>query len=141
MPNGITAALDADLGNPRLLEIIPRLPDLLASIECERGKVELFNFVGPMFYHTITVMRIDEQGRKTVRKEKAYVFSDNSSARMKGQEWWSTYRYQLEAFVDKVKGRKPQIWITKEDSIANMEWIEKIYAKVCFSGSCSGSKY
>lgn len=40
------------------------------------------------------------------------------------------YRYQLEAFVDKVKGRTPQTWVTAEDSIANMEAIEKVYEKV-----------
>ncbi|KAH6916078.1 hypothetical protein BKA70DRAFT_1501647 [Coprinopsis sp. MPI-PUGE-AT-0042] len=129
MPKDITAALDGDLGNPRLFGIIPRMPDVLASIECEHGKVELFNFVGPMLYHTITVTCVDEQGKKTVRKEKAYVFSEDSSACNKGEEWWSTYRYQLEAFVDKVKGREPQMWITKEDSIANMEWVEKIYTE------------
>ena len=40
------------------------------------------------------------------------------------------YRYQLEAFVDKVKGRTPQTWVTAEDSIANIEAIEKVYEKV-----------
>jgi hypothetical protein len=40
------------------------------------------------------------------------------------------YRYQLEAFVHKVKGREPQAWITAEESIVQMEWIEKIYTKV-----------
>ena len=42
------------------------------------------------------------------------------------------YRYQLEAFVDKVKGRTSQNgWLTPEDSIDNMVWIEKVYEKVC----------
>jgi len=47
----------------------------------------------------------------------------------KGEDWWTTYRYQLEAFVDKLKGRTPQIWLDKEDAVANMEWVERIYAK------------
>ena len=42
-----------------------------------------------------------------------------------------SYRYQLEVFVDKIRGREPQAWITSDDSIANMEWIEKIYKEVC----------
>lgn len=40
------------------------------------------------------------------------------------------YRYQLEAFVDKLKGRTPHYWMTAEDSVANMTWIERVYEKV-----------
>jgi hypothetical protein len=40
------------------------------------------------------------------------------------------YRYQLEAFVDKVRGRDPEHWFDAQDSIANMEWIEAIYKEV-----------
>lgn len=43
-----------------------------------------------------------------------------------------SYRYQLEFFVDKVKGRQPRLWMDGEDSTANMKWIEKIYEKVSF---------
>ena len=40
------------------------------------------------------------------------------------------YRYQLEAFVDKVRGRTPEHWYDAQDSIANMEWIEAVYNEV-----------
>lgn len=40
------------------------------------------------------------------------------------------YRYQLEAFVDKVRGRKPQHWIDGSDSVADMVWIENVYKAV-----------
>ena len=40
------------------------------------------------------------------------------------------YRYQLEAFVDKLRGRDPEHWFDAEDSITNMEWIEAIYKEV-----------
>lgn len=43
------------------------------------------------------------------------------------------YRYQLEYFVDKVKGRQPRLWLDGDDSVANMEWIERIYDKVSWS--------
>ena len=50
------------------------------------------------------------------------------------------YRYQLEAFVDKVKGRTPTNgWLDAEDSVANMEWIEKVYEKVCLMSSLADS--
>lgn len=45
------------------------------------------------------------------------------------------YRHQLENFVDKVKGREPMHWMDADDSVANMEWIERIYEKVCSSSS------
>jgi hypothetical protein len=40
------------------------------------------------------------------------------------------YRYQLEAFVDKLRGRDPEHWFDAQDSIANMEWIEAMYKEV-----------
>jgi hypothetical protein len=40
------------------------------------------------------------------------------------------YRYQLEAFIDKLRGRDPEHWFDAEDSITNMEWIEAIYKEV-----------
>ena len=40
------------------------------------------------------------------------------------------YRYQLEAFVDKIKGRQPKTWVTGDESIGNMQLIENIYVAV-----------
>ena len=40
------------------------------------------------------------------------------------------YKYQLKAFVDRVRGRTPQNWYGAQDSIATMEWIEAIYKEV-----------
>lgn len=50
------------------------------------------------------------------------------------------YRYQLEAFVDRLKGREPHAWVTAESSITQMEWVEKTYHKVrcACSLACSG---
>jgi hypothetical protein len=41
------------------------------------------------------------------------------------------YRYQLEAFVDKLRGRDPEHWFDAQDSITNLEWIEAVYKEVC----------
>ena len=40
------------------------------------------------------------------------------------------YRYQLEAFVDKVRGRQPQAWPSESESIAQMKCVEDIYHSV-----------
>ncbi|KAH0832080.1 NAD(P)-binding protein [Lanmaoa asiatica] len=117
----VKATIRCDFSVPNLLGFIPRWPDISVRVVCEQGSVELFNFPMPVLFHTI---KVTPAGRKT-RTEKAYKFSPSSG--LKGEEWWSTYRYQLEAFVDQVKGRAPNSWMTSEDSVANMEWIERIY--------------
>lgn len=127
LPNDITASLTCDMQQPLIWGFIPRLPKLTVLVECEGGKLDMFNFVMPGFFHSITVTPKDLPSRK----EKAYTFREGDP--YSGKEWWDTYRYQLEAFVNRVKGRETQTWITKEDSVGNMEWVEKIYAEVCWS--------
>lgn len=39
------------------------------------------------------------------------------------------YRYQLEAFVDMVRGREPAHWVTLDSSIAQMDTIDMVYEK------------
>lgn len=42
--------------------------------------------------------------------------------------WHCRYRYQLEAFVEKVRGRTPQTWPAPDEPIKQMQWVEKVYA-------------
>lgn len=44
-----------------------------------------------------------------------------------GKSFWSTYRYQLEAFVSKLQGKEPACWVTGEESINQMKTIDQIY--------------
>ncbi|KAG6826555.1 hypothetical protein H0H92_015330 [Tricholoma furcatifolium] len=128
LPNDATATLKCDLGLPWTFGLFPPLPQLNAIITLEGGEIELSNFVFPTYHHSIKVTTKSAGNKTKTRTEKVYTFADGN---MEGncEAWWSTYRFQLEAFVDRVKGRKPQTWIEKEDSIANMHWIEQIYAK------------
>ncbi|KAJ7016267.1 NAD(P)-binding protein [Mycena alexandri] len=118
LPGSITSTIVCDLGVPWKFKLIPSMPDLNATIKCEKGDIKFMNYVMPTAYHSITVTT----GSKS-RVEKAYTFPDL------GEPWWTTYRYQLEAFVNRVKGRPTHAWVTKEDSIKNMEAIESVYAK------------
>ncbi|KAJ6514886.1 NAD(P)-binding protein [Mycena vitilis] len=118
LAGGITSTIYCDLIVPLKFGLIPSMPDINAVIKCEQGEIQLSNYVMPTLYHSITV----KNGKKS-RVEKAYTFPEL------GQPWWTTYRYQLEAFVNKVQGRTPHAWVTKEDSIKNMEVIESVYAK------------
>ena len=40
------------------------------------------------------------------------------------------YRYMLEAFIDKIRGRNPEYWFDAQDSITNLEWVEAVYKEV-----------
>jgi predicted dehydrogenase len=140
-PNDVTATLNCDFRQPGwgLFGLIPRMPDIKLTVKCENGEVELYNYVAPVLYHWIRV-RVQDPSRKgkvNERVEKVYKFENGS----KGEDWWTTYRYQLEAFVDKVKGRTPRTWIGKEDSVENLEWIERIYEKVCLNFVLRSSVY
>ncbi|KAJ7825732.1 NAD(P)-binding protein [Mycena olivaceomarginata] len=120
LPGSITSTILCDLSVPLALKLIPTLPIMNAVIQCEKGEIKVMNYIAPTLYHSITVTTT---ANKKSRVEKAYTFPDL------GEPWWTTYRYQLEAFVNKVKGRTPHAWVTKEDSIKNMEAIESVYAK------------
>ncbi|OAX42135.1 NAD(P)-binding protein [Rhizopogon vinicolor AM-OR11-026] len=115
----VRSTVKCTMSNSPRFGFIPK-PEINVRAVCESGSIELFNFVMPVIYHYITV----KPDGGIPRTEKAYAFKGDGG---KGEEWWTTYRHQLEAFVDKVKGRAPQTWMSAEDSIANMEWIEKIY--------------
>ncbi|KAL4071626.1 hypothetical protein V8B97DRAFT_1899795 [Scleroderma yunnanense] len=120
----VKVSMKCDMMVPPRFGIIPRPEGVTVHIVCEQGDVHLFNYTMPVIYHYITVT--PHGGKK--RTEKVYSFPPTSS--VKGEAWWSTYRYQLEAFVDRVRGRAPQTWVTGEDSIQNMLWIEKIYEEI-----------
>ena len=118
LANGVTASLACDLGMPAKWGLIPQFPQVRVVVDCEIGSIDMLNFVLPTIYHTITVKI---RGGHT-RVEKVYQGK-------KGEEWWTTYRFQLEALVDRVRGRETDTWLTKEESVLVMEWIEKVYNK------------
>ena len=120
LSNGVTASLTCDLGMPPIWGFIPQFPQVKMVVDCEIGSIDILNFVLPTLYHTITVKI---RGGHT-RVEKVY-----QGKNLKGEEWWTTYRFQLEALVDRVRGRETDTWLTKEESVVVMEWIEKVYNK------------
>ncbi|EJD39255.1 NAD(P)-binding protein [Auricularia subglabra TFB-10046 SS5] len=123
LPDDVTASITCDFALPRTWGILPSLPRINMRVDCERGSVYIFNFVAPFAYHYISVT--DAQGKTRTEK----VYKPATASGKKGEEWWSTYRYQLEAFVDRIRGRTPDYWMEPEDSIAQMEAVEKIYEK------------
>ncbi|KAL1949493.1 hypothetical protein VTO73DRAFT_8374 [Trametes versicolor] len=121
LPDSVTAESTADSGTPGWgpFGLLPSAIDINLKVSLEGGEISLFNFVAPGFYHSIKV----KPKRGTARTEKAYTYADG-----RGDKSWSTYRYQLQAFVDKVQGRTPWEWIEPETSITTMETLERVYA-------------
>ncbi|KAI5926010.1 hypothetical protein F4810DRAFT_619335 [Camillea tinctor] len=117
-----------------------------AKVEVVRiRKVKFTTFVQPTYMHSIEVddeyqMRQRLEGPaaalqpavavlKTWRKSKttkAYTFRD-MGAEQPGEPYWATYRYQLEQFVNRVRGRETRQWFGGEDSINTMRMIDMAY--------------
>ncbi|KAJ5169038.1 uncharacterized protein N7482_004632 [Penicillium canariense] len=100
--------------------------------------VTLWNPIIPTFYH-----RIDICDQHTLRQENdiaktwsetnyktAYNWPEGDKRASIYQDWWTTYRCQLEEFVNRVKGREGSgVWVDGAESIAQMEAIDRTYKK------------
>lgn len=78
----------------------------------------------PHLYHYIA---ITDKVTGNTTYEKHYKGSQRTGDR--GEQYWSTYRWQLEGFVDKLRGRTPTHWVTNDSSIDQMKTIDAIYEK------------
>ncbi|KAF9558733.1 NAD(P)-binding protein [Agrocybe pediades] len=122
-PGEVTAAFSTDIALEIKLGFIPQF-DFSLVVECEEGSINLSNYMIPQIYHSLTVTK--SNGQKRVEK----VYKPASGSGAHGEEWWSTFRYQLKAFVQKIRGGSPPEWVKKEDSVAILVWLQKIYEKV-----------
>jgi predicted dehydrogenase len=155
-PNGGTGRIVVDLATrggywfPWLTGNWPRLKDLPPWVSVKlretrngekstRKEIVLSNFMGPHMWHKIEVTTTetwrDTSGavvKSETHKEShtAYTWPEETAGQSKGEPHWSTYRYQLEEFVNRVKGRQGSgAWIGGEESIRQMEVNDKTYEK------------
>lgn len=122
--------VEGDLTAPPLFGFIPRFwrVEMNIFIELEKAKIQFNNFV-PNLGHSITITD-KASGNKKV--EKAFVDGDQWGNR--GESWWTTYRWQLEAFVDMVRATEAGSsysgpWMSLEESEKLMEVIDAVYDK------------
>lgn len=124
----------ADSALPPLLGFIPRLWGMMphATIELEKARIEFPGFVLPTFSDGVVIYEKDASGRVTGNKlvEKRPASWSNGV----GQTWWSTYRYQLEAFAGMIRAQeKGETWtgpnVTLDNSIDQMATIDAMYGK------------
>lgn len=129
---------------------VPRLSVKLMSEIKHDGNIRIerwtelvfYDYMAPAWYHSIEVSKLtktrdisDRAGKiffldKKTEVKKVYKWKTEDGDR-KGEEWWTTCRYQLEAFVDRVKEREGSgVWVDAEDSIRQTELIDRTYEKM-----------
>ena len=105
-------------------------------------KVKYKTFVQPTVYHSISVddefelRKVGEApGSSSAVKRwtssnmvKAYTFQE-ASIDQPGEPYWTTYRHQLEQFVNRVRGREVRQWVSADDSINTMRMLDMAYVK------------
>ncbi|KIW87662.1 uncharacterized protein Z519_11636 [Cladophialophora bantiana CBS 173.52] len=154
-PAEIKASLAADLSQPKLFGIIPKIwaagvPSV--TIQCDKAEIVYENFMGPWLSHKIAVVpvtrdpatnEIVKRGGATKRKPltlkqfKGGPLWDRELTLDGGQAWWTTYRWQLEAFARMIRegagdgeaGYKGP-WVDMAESIRVMEMIDSTYEKL-----------
>lgn len=142
---------------PWLTSNWPNFSDLLASIsvtlrpenlettnnglhKSSQKSLMFWGFMGPHSYHriditTTTTLRDPSSGKivkeeKKTEYKKAYKWPEGMGGEKKGEDWWVTYRYMLEEFVNKVKRRDGSgAWVDGEESIKQMEATDRTYER------------
>ncbi|KAI1324103.1 hypothetical protein F5Y16DRAFT_315844 [Xylariaceae sp. FL0255] len=107
-------------------------------------KVSFNNYMLPTSFHSIIVedafeIRAKVPGStlpgprktwKTSKTVKAYTWREGAipgTENQPGETYWSTYRHQLEQFVNQVRGREAAQWVTAQDSVNTMKMIDMAY--------------
>ncbi|OTA95152.1 hypothetical protein M434DRAFT_394053 [Hypoxylon sp. CO27-5] len=110
-----------------------------AGEEIVRTRIVKFStYVQPAILHSIQVIdefrtrKAGDLSGKTIKEWghdktiKAYSFRE-AGIDQPGESHWPTYRYQLEQFVNKVRGREVRQWVDGIDSINTMKMIDMAY--------------
>lgn len=144
-PSQIRATVGADIYAPPLLGIIPKFwltPTV--TIQTEKAEIEFQNFIGPWVTHSISITPVtrDPATGKTLSRgkkvqQKCYQGGplwEQEEARTEGkigEEWWTTWRYQLEGFARKIQEGDAYAgpWVTLDESVKVMEMIDAVYTK------------
>ncbi|KAF2650074.1 NAD(P)-binding protein [Lophiostoma macrostomum CBS 122681] len=102
-------------------------------------KVTLNNFLVAAAWHRIDIedetlirdRKTDRVVKRSVKKEsrKVYTFKD-AGVDQPSEAFWTSYRHQLEQFVNRVRGRAGSgLWVSGEESVAQAKMIDMAYEK------------
>ncbi|KAJ5579706.1 NAD(P)-binding protein [Penicillium hispanicum] len=115
------------------------LPDTQEKLRTR--EVTLHGMLHPFVWHRVDVrddfvIRSLKDG-KVLKKwteqnsYKGYSFKEAGGdlAKFPGEPWWMGYRYMLEEFVNRVRGRSTQHWIDGQQAIKSMQMVDMAYTK------------
>ncbi|KAK3706108.1 hypothetical protein LTR37_012935 [Vermiconidia calcicola] len=132
-----TCKVSADIARPKLFGLIPKLWEgtPFLSIELEKARIDFPAFVGSWLNHTITITEKNNDGSLGSIKHTEQCYTGGPQwGEGKGERWWTSYRYQLEAFVEMVEARDtgkeyagPDVGLN--ESVRIMELIDAVYQK------------
>lgn len=118
----------------------PTLP--ADQIKLVTREVTINGFIHAIFWHRVDITETfeiqDKSTSKTLKKwtekqsKKAYTpreSGDAEIAKLDGEYYWMSFRYQLEQFVNRVKGRPTAYWVEREDSLNQMKMVDMAYEK------------
>ncbi|KAJ3493201.1 hypothetical protein NLG97_g4883 [Lecanicillium saksenae] len=136
----VSCSLHCDLMQPKLLRLVPKMWESVpvCTVELEKAQIHFENFVGPHLNHSIVIRAKNDKGKLSGKKETVSCYQGGSVWGETGERWWTSYRYQLEAFVRVVRevdGGKIdaaeafQPWLSLDDSKAVMAVVDAIYSK------------
>ncbi|OTB12059.1 hypothetical protein K445DRAFT_321548 [Daldinia sp. EC12] len=101
-------------------------------------KIKFSNYVMPSIFHSIHIedefqtRKIGDTSGNIIKKWtksktiKAYAWKE-AGIDQPGEPSWTTYRYQLEEFVNKVRGKEAKQWVNSADSINTAKMIDMAY--------------
>lgn len=104
-------------------------------------EVTVNGWIHAIFWHRIDVKELFEirnkKDGKVIKKwsetksHKAYTFKQAGGefAHLPGEDTWMSFKYQLDEFVNRVKGRDTRYWVSREDSILQMKMLDMAYEK------------
>ena len=84
----------------------------------------IVSHIAPHLKHEL---RIENKATGVTTSETHFNFGPEFGAR--SEMYWTTYRYQLESFIAKIRGEEPPHWIELEESVATMNIIDQVYDK------------
>ncbi|EZF76924.1 hypothetical protein H105_01759 [Trichophyton soudanense CBS 452.61] len=128
--NPITSRIYTDMSRSRLGGILPRVWELPSiEVETDAAIIYFYNAMMPHIYHylSITDKRTGITEYKTQNSGGPLWGGRWTTGGKGGKSYWSTYRWQLEAFLEKVRGKEPICCISNDDLIYHVECIDKIY--------------
>ena len=110
---------------------IPRVWELpCIEVETEKAIITFYNAMMPHLYHYISILNKATGKTRFIKKYSGgplWEGVQTSNGQKGGSPRWSTYRYQMEAFVQKVKGVEPPCWVSNDESVMQMKTIDQFY--------------